>query len=65
MDDVSLFIRDGRPANLGSDGSKPFGVQPPFYFPGDSSAPGVNLGSAGNFTSSVGTFTDVSESIKV
>lgn len=49
---------NGKPADLGSDGSKPFGVAPDIYLKGDSKSFGVNSGTAGDFTVN-GTFTDV------
>lgn len=57
-EDVQMFIKDGYPGNLGEDGSIPFGSKPFFYFPGDFTNPGVNLGTAGNFSSVVASIVD-------
>lgn len=45
-----------RPIFLGTDGSKPLGVQPEIYFKGTGTGFNVNSGSAGNFTTT-GTLT--------
>lgn len=44
------FARNGRPAYLGTDGSKPTGSQPLIYMKGAASAWATNYGSGGNFT---------------
>lgn len=53
------FAKNGRPVNLGSDGSKPTGTAPIIYFKGPASNWGTNAGTGGNFTVN-GTFTDAS-----
>lgn len=45
-----FITSSGRPANLGDDGSNPFGVQPEIYFRGDASSFDTNLGDGGAFT---------------
>lgn len=48
---IALFrTPDGRPADLGDDGSKPFGVQPAVYLRRAAGEAGVNDGAGGNFT---------------
>jgi hypothetical protein len=47
---------DGRPMNLGSNGSIPTGVAPAVYFDGDADDFGTNRGTGGAFTQT-GTFT--------
>jgi len=53
------FAKNGRPVNLGSDGSRPTGTAPLIYLKGPASTWGTNAGSGGDFTVH-GTFTDAS-----
>lgn len=53
------FAKNGRPVNLGSDGSTPTGTAPIIYFKGPASNWGTNAGTGGNFTVN-GAFTDAS-----
>jgi hypothetical protein len=63
--DVSKFLKEGRPANLGQDGSLPFGTKPQFYLVGNKNNPGYNSGSSQDFGSITGTISDVSLPIKL
>jgi len=49
---LEKFIKDGKPVDLGGDGSSPTGTSPLMYFSGNSAAwnSGVNKGTGGNFT---------------
>lgn len=44
------FVKNGRPMNLDSDGSKPTGTAPQIYFKGPAANWGTNAGTGGSFT---------------
>jgi hypothetical protein len=50
LDDLTKFVTDGCPIDLGADGSTPTGAAPVFYFKGEGNAFNVNSGTGGNFT---------------
>lgn len=47
---VAKFIADGKPVDLGSDGSTPTGTAPTIFFSGDASGFVTNRGTGGAFT---------------